>query len=179
VSYTRSKAEDRLNHWFAPEDSSDPELDRAPTGADTPNNLVAGATWNIPGTAPVLNGWRLSSVLHVQSGSAYTIRYAADLTGTTNTQCSSRGCQVTQPGRRNSARGEVINYLDMTLARTVPVGHQRIELRADAFNILNNQNYISDGYIGIVGNANFGKPTGGSSNVFPGRQYQFAATFRF
>ena len=28
ASYTLSKAEDRLNHWFAPEDSSDPELDR-------------------------------------------------------------------------------------------------------------------------------------------------------
>ncbi len=40
ASYTRSKAEDRLNHWFSPEDSSDPELDRGPTGADTPHNLV-------------------------------------------------------------------------------------------------------------------------------------------
>jgi len=126
----------------------------------------------------VLGGWRLSGVLHVQSGTPYTIRYAGDLTGTTNTQCSSRGCQVTQPGGRNTARGEVINYLDMTLARTLAMVKHRIELRADAFNILNNQNYVSDGYIGIVGNASFGKPTGGS-NVFPGRQFQFAATYRF
>ena len=111
LSYTRSKAEDRLNHWFAPENSSDPELDRAPTGADTPNNLVGGATWNIPGKGPVLSGWRLSGVTHVQSGTPYTIRYAGDPTGTTNTQCSSRGCQVRQPGRRNTARGEVINYV--------------------------------------------------------------------
>ena len=36
VSYTRSKSEDRLNHWFSPENSADPELDRGPTGADTP-----------------------------------------------------------------------------------------------------------------------------------------------
>ena len=49
VSYTLSKAEDRLNHWFAPEDSNDPELDRGRTGADTPHNFVASATWNVPG----------------------------------------------------------------------------------------------------------------------------------
>jgi len=59
----------------------------------------------------------------------------------------------------------------------MPGGH-RIEFRADAFNVLNNQNYVSDGYIGLVGNANLGQPTGGS-NVFPGRQFQFATTYRF
>ena len=30
ASYTRSKSEDRLNHWFSPENSADPELDRGP-----------------------------------------------------------------------------------------------------------------------------------------------------
>ena len=35
-----SKSEDRLNHWFSPENSTDPESDRRPTGADTPHNLV-------------------------------------------------------------------------------------------------------------------------------------------
>ena len=49
ASYTLSKAEDRLNHWFSPENSRDPESDRGPTGADTPHNLVASVTWNIPG----------------------------------------------------------------------------------------------------------------------------------
>ena len=59
MSYTLSKAEDRLNHWFAPEDSNDPELDRGRTGADTPHNFVASAhlerAWlerDHPGLAP-------------------------------------------------------------------------------------------------------------------------------
>lgn len=176
VSYSRSKSEDRLNHWFAPEDSSDPELDRAPTGADTPNNFVAGATWNVPGKSAILKDWRLSGVFHGQSGSPYTIRYAADLTGTGMTQCSSRGCQITQPGRRNTERGDFINYLDLTLARTVSVASDRLELRIDAFNVFNDQNFVSDGYIGIVGNVNYGKPT---SSPFPGRQFQIATTYRF
>ena len=179
VSYTRSKAEDRLNHWFVPEDSSDPELDRGPTGADTPHNFVAGAMWNIPGSGPVLGGWRASGVMHIQSGTAYSLRFAGDPAGTTLSQCSNRGCQASRPGARNTERAEVVNYLDVTLARTFRMpGGDRLEFRADAFNVLNNQNYISDGYVGIVGNPNLGTPTGGN-NVFPGRQFQFAATYRF
>jgi hypothetical protein len=179
VSYTRSKAEDRLNHWFVPEDSSDPELDRGPTGADTPNNFVAGAMWNLPGRGHVLGGWRAAGGLHIQSGTAYSLRFAGDPAGTTLSQCSNRGCQATRPGARNTERAEVINFIDVSVARTfgVPGGH-RLEFRADAFNVLNNQNYISDGYVGIVGSPDLGKPTGGN-NVFPGRQFQFAATYRF
>lgn len=179
VSYTRSKAEDRLNHWFSPENSFDPESDRGPTGADTPHNLVTSVTWNLPGSGPVLSGWRLSTVTHHQSGAAYTIRYAGDPTGSGfNSGCNSRGCQASTPNGRNTERGMFINYGDLTLARVFTMGPRRIEVRADAFNVLNNQNLIADGYINLVGNARFGQHTGGSA-VFPGRQFQFALTYRF
>jgi len=179
VSYTRSKAEDRLNHWFSPENSFDPESDRGPTGADTPHNLVTSVTWNIPGSGPVLSGWRLSTVTHHQSGAAYTIRYAGDPTSSGfNSGCNSRGCQASTPNGRNTERGMFINYGDLTLARVFTMGPRRIEVRADAFNVLNNQNLIADGYINLVGNARFGQHTGGSA-VFPGRQFQFALTYRF
>jgi len=179
ASYTRSSAEDRLNHWFAPEDSSNPELDRGPTGADTPHNLVTSGTWTAPGRGPVLGGWRLSLVSHHQSGSPYTIRYSGDPTGGGLTGgCSSRGCQASQPGSRNTARGMFINYADVTVSRTIPLGADKIEIRADMFNAFNNQNLLAAGYINLVGNARFGQHSGGS-NVFPGRQFQFAATYRF
>ena len=179
ASYTRSKSEDRLNHWFSPENSSDPELDRGPTGADTPHNLVTSVTWNLPGSGPVLSGWRLSAVSHHQSGSPYTIRYAGDPTGGGLTGgCSNRGCQSSQPGERNTERGKFINYADMTLARTFSVGSDKIEIRADMFNVFNNQNLLAGGYIALVGNPRFGQHTGGA-NVFPGRQFQFATTYRF
>jgi hypothetical protein len=181
VSYTASRAEDRLNHWFSPEDSSDPELDRGPTGASTPHNLVTSATWNIPGSGVVFSGWRLSTVTHSQSGTPYTIRYFGDPTGKgsgLNAACNSRGCQSVRPGGRNTARGMFMNWADMSIARTFAVGEDRIEFRADMFNAFNNQNLLSGGYIGLVGDARFGQHTGGS-NVLPGRQFQFAATYRF
>jgi len=181
VSYTRSRAEDRLNHWFSPEDSSDPELDRGPSGASTPHNLVTSAMWNVPGSGPVLGGWHLSMVSHHQSGSPYTIRYAGDPTGAgagLGAACNSRGCQFSRPGDRSSARGMFMNWADISLARTFAVGPDRIEFRADVFNMFNNWNLLSGGYINLVGNPRFGQHTGGG-NVLPGRQFQFAGTYRF
>ncbi|MCC7126295.1 MAG: TonB-dependent receptor [Acidobacteria bacterium] len=178
ASYTMSKAEDRLNHWFAPEDSSDPELDRGRTGADTPHNFVASATWAIPGSNVIIRDWRLSGVARAMSGTPYSLRYAGDPTGTTLNQCSTRGCQVSRPGARNTERGDSIRYTDVTLARIFRIGDNRLEFRADAFNVFNNWNLIADGYVNVVTAANFGQHTGGS-NVWPGRQFQFAVTHRF
>jgi hypothetical protein len=181
ASYTRSKAEDRLNHWFSPENSRDPESDRGPTGADTPHNMVNSLTWNVPGEGPLLRGWSVSMVSHHQSGAPYTIRYAGDPAGYgtgVGGACNSRGCQASTPGGRNTERGMFINYADLTLARQIAIGSDHIEVRADVFNLFNNQNLLSGGYINLLGNARFGQHTGGS-NVFPGRQFQFAATYRF
>jgi hypothetical protein len=178
ASYTLSKSEDRLNHWFAPEDSSDPELDRGRTGADTPHNFVASATWDLPGDNLFINGWRLSAVQHSQSGTPYSIRYSGNPTGTFLTQCSNRGCQAPRPGARNTERGAFINYTDVSLARSFAIGEDRLEFRADAFNAFNNWNVTSDGYINSVGDPRFGQHNGGS-NVFPGRQFSFAVTYRY
>jgi outer membrane receptor protein involved in Fe transport len=179
ASYTRSKSEDRLNHWFSPEDSSDPELDRGPSGADTPNNLVTQTLLNVPGSGPILSGWRLAIVSHHQSGSPYTIRYAGDPIGAGfNAGCSSRGCQASRPEGRNTERGMFINYADVTLGRRFALGPDHIEFRADVFNVFNNWNLLSGGYINLIGNPRFGQHTGGGA-VWPGRQFQFATTYRF
>ena len=178
TSYTLSKAEDRLNHWFSPEDSSNPELDRGRTGADTPHNFVSSVMWSLPGKGVVLEGWRLSAVQHSQSGTPYSLRYTGNPVGTNNTACSTRGCQAARPGARNTERGTFINYTDTSLSRTFQIGKDRLEFRADAFNLFNNWNLTADGFVGIIGAANFGQHTGGSA-VFPGRQFQFAATYRF
>ena len=178
VSYTLSTAEDRLNHWFAPEDSNDPELDRGRTGADTPHNFVASATWNVPGSNVIMRDWRLSGISRAMSGTPYSIRFTGDPTGTQLTQCSPRGCQAARPGERNTARGDSIIYTDFTLARLFPVGDDRIEFRADIFNAFNQWNIIADGYINVITDPRFGQHTGGG-NVWPGRQFQFAVTYRF
>jgi hypothetical protein len=120
-------------------------------------------------------------VSHHQSGSPYTIRYAGDPVGYSvglNAACNSRGCQPSTPGGRNTARGMFINYADLTLARQIAIGSDHIEVRADVFNVFNNQNLLAGGYINFVGNARFGQHQGGAG-VLPGRQFQFAATYRF
>ena len=71
-----------------------------------------------------------------------------------------------------------INYADLTLGKQFPVGGDQIEFRADVFNMFNNQNLLAGGYINLVGNPRFGQHSGGS-NVLPGRQFQFAITYRF
>ena len=71
VSYTRSKSEDRLNHWFSPENSADPELDRGPTGADTPQQPRRQRdVESFQAAAPVSSGWRLSAVSHTSERQA-------------------------------------------------------------------------------------------------------------
>ena len=178
LSYTFADAEDRLNHWEIPENSSNPELDHADSASNTPHNFVASATWNIPGRGALLKDWRLSTVVHAQSGNPYTIRYALDVTGTTQVFCTAqRTCNATTPYGRNTARSAPVRYQDLTLTRTVTLtGKNRVEIRADVFNLFNNENYTADGYIGILGNVNYGKPTSGA---YPGRQFQFGAIYRF
>jgi hypothetical protein len=129
----------------------------------------------------LLSGWRLSTVSRHQSASPYTIRSAGDPVGYGSglgAACNSRGCQAATPGGRNTARGMFINYADLSLARNFEVGSDRIEFRADVFNLFNNQNLLAGGYINLVGNARVGQHMGGSS-VLPGRQFQFAGTYRF
>jgi hypothetical protein len=58
------------------------------------------------------------------------------------------------------------------------VGEDHIEVRADLFNAFNNQNLLSGGHINLIGNARSRRHSGGS-NVLPGRQFQFAGTYRF
>jgi hypothetical protein len=71
-----------------------------------------------------------------------------------------------------------INYADLTLAKDFDIGSDRLEFRADVFNVFNNWNLLAGGYINLVGNPRFGQHTGGGA-VWPGRQFQFATTYRF
>lgn len=178
LSYTFSDAEDRLNHWEVPEDSSDPELDHADSASNTPHNFVGSATWFVPGRGVLLEGWQLSTVVHAQSGNPYSTRYATDLTGTTNVFCTAaRTCNVTRPGPRNTERSKAVRYADVTLMRVFTMPNStRLEVRADVFNVFNNENFTADGYIGIIGNPNFGRPV---STTYLGRQFQFGTIYRF
>ena len=165
-----------LNHWFSPENSTDPELDRGPTGASTPHNLVTSITWNLPGSGAILERLapehgdaqperlavhdslrRRSDRLRSGVGAAATPAAASRAAG--RTQHRARHVhQLRRPHDARNVRGR---------------DRSRSRFRADVFNLFNNQNLLAGGYINLVGNPRFGQHTGGS-NVLPGRQFQFA-----
>lgn len=84
---------------------------------------------------------------------------------------------------RNTFRGTPHRSLDVSLVKTVALGEKsRLELRGDAFNISNNQNYYR--FNNVYGNgaapaAAFLRPIGGVANVDPARQFTFGAKFVF
>src|SRR6185503_6871097 len=171
ASYTLAKADDMLNHWSVPEDSSNPLLDKGPQMADQRQNLVAATTWLIRGHGAVLSDWRVSGIGQVHSGQPYNITYGDDRWGTTQADA--------RPGGRNTARGDGYANVDLSVAGLFRLRESTLEVRADVFNVVNNANYIAPGYVGVIGSPEFGKPTGGLFGVFPGRQLQLGAVLRF
>ena len=177
ASYTFSSAEDLLNHWFSPENSTDPESDRGPTGASTPHNLVTSVIVERARQRP--DARRLAP----EHGDAQPERLAVH-----DSLCRRpgrlrvgrrRGLQLARlPGEhagRTQHRARHVHQLRRPHAGETVRGRRQdhIEFRADVFNVFNNQNLLAGGYINLVGNPRFGQHTGGS-NVLPGRQFQFA-----
>ncbi len=179
ASYTLSKSEDRLNHWFAPEDSSDPELDRGRTGADTPHNFVASATWDLPGRQ------HLPRRLAPERRAALAERHALldslhRLPDRHRLSASAATAAARRPGRARatpSAARSSTTPTSRCRARSRS-RDDRLEFRADAFNAVQQLEPDLRRLRRHRRRANFGQHTGGSA-VFPGRQFQFAATYRF
>jgi hypothetical protein len=85
---------------------------------------------------------------------------------------------------RNTGRGHSIYEASPFIERAFALGSERVQLdlRAEAFNVLNHANFV--GYSGTYGNgatagAGFGAPLVGITNQLPARSLQFSAKFRF
>lgn len=84
---------------------------------------------------------------------------------------------------RNAFRGTPQRSFDLALSRPFAIGERmRIELRAEGYNLFNNQNYYT--FNTVYGNGTsplpaFLRPVGGVANVDPARQFTFAAKFQF
>ena len=114
----------------------------------TPHNLVTSVTWNLPGSGPVLGGWRLSAVTHHQSGSPYTIRYAGDPVGYGAGSALPATRAAASRARRADATPSAACSSTTPTSRwreQFQVGGDRIEFRADVFNMFNNQNLLAGG----------------------------------
>jgi hypothetical protein len=85
---------------------------------------------------------------------------------------------------RNTGRGLPIYSLDPFVSRAFPIHGESIQLdlRAEAFNVLNHRNFV--GYSGTYGNgaaagAGFGAPLPGVTSQLPARSMQFSAGISF
>jgi hypothetical protein len=84
---------------------------------------------------------------------------------------------------RNAGRGRSIYSVDPFVSRVFPLYHDavQLDLRAEAFNVLNHANFV--GFNGTYGNgaapAALGAPLPGVTNQLPARQMQFSARVSF
>jgi len=84
---------------------------------------------------------------------------------------------------RNAFVGRPQRSFDLSLAKAVRLTEKlRVDLRADVFNVFNNQNFHAFNRVygnGATPNATFLAPLGGVSNADPGRQFTFGAKLVF
>jgi hypothetical protein len=80
---------------------------------------------------------------------------------------------------RNSVRSDAFYQTDLGLHKAFPLWNDssNFDFRAEAFNVLNNVNYLpsANGNFSNFGNSSFGQITG----AFPARQLQLAAKIIF
>jgi hypothetical protein len=85
---------------------------------------------------------------------------------------------------RNTDRGGPIYDVAPFVSKRIRLTHERLdlELRAEAFNVLNHRNVV--GYSGTYGNGaapgnGFGQPLAGVTNQLPAREFQFSTRLSF
>ncbi|RSL17290.1 carboxypeptidase family protein [Edaphobacter aggregans] len=110
------------------------------------------------------------------------------VTGTTNS--GNTGATTDRPVingavvGRNTGRGNAIYDVSPFISRAFPIIRERVnlDLRAEAFNVLNHANFV--GYSGTYGNGSsagvgFGTPLAGITNQLPARSLQFSGKLSF
>ena len=175
-------------------DSFNRALERDYSTGDIPHLLVSSVVWE-------WKGWSISSLITLQSGVPVAVTQTTNFNAFAgfgaqrpnlggdpalpadarsaaqwfNTAAFAVAPQFTLgSASRNPVRGPSYRNVDLALSRRIPVrGGQAIEVRAEAFNLLNTTNLGTPA--GVVGAANFGTIT----SAFDPRVLQFALKFVF
>ncbi len=151
----------------------------------------------------ITNGWEISPLARLRSGSPFTVMNSLDanLDGQTNDRASvvgdpnavqrslsqwfnasafvqnavpTNGVPVNGNTPRNFLTGPAYHNVDLNLARTFPITERvKFQFRAEASNALNNPSYSNPG--GTIGTATFGRITGAGTV----RQLQFGGKLSF
>ncbi len=128
-----------------PSNPVDFEVDRAPGNNDVRHRLVLSGYWDIDFfrekegvTKALLDGWSVSWIASMQTGAPYSARVTNDLNNDGN-----RNNDLV-PGSRDSYRLPTQYNVDMRLSRKIALGGDwKLEIIAEAFNLLNHTNVIT------------------------------------
>ena len=181
ASYTWSHTLDNVDPDTTGQNPNDPNLtgiqEYGPALYDQRHRAVLSGVWITP--------FRISVGGVATLGSALPFNY---VTGTVNS--GDTGASTDRPVingtviGRNAGRGRPIYSVDPFISRSFSFAHERahIELRAEAFNVLNHRNFI--GYSGTYGNGvtqptGFGAPLPGVTSQLTARSMQFSTSIRF
>jgi hypothetical protein len=184
-----------------PQNSHDPGAERGLSDFDVRHRLVAAAIWQIPpiGESAWGRDWQVSALVTAQTGRPFTPRVSVDNSNTGNlggqfgydrpnqvtagapgaVEYEGRAFAIAPPftfgnAGRNILTGPAFVSLDTAVVRTVRIAaRQRIEIRAEIYNLLNRTN------AGLPGSF-VDRPTFGTSvTAGPGRLAQLAARWSF
>jgi outer membrane receptor protein involved in Fe transport len=183
ASYTWSKSLDTnsLNSsGFAVQNGYDIPNEYGLSDFDARHRVVVTTSYALPFTGHALSrGWQITAIVQAQSGNPVNIvTSSATINGTPNTvrpdlvgpiRITGSVDQWFDPSAfqavnrfgdlgRNVVIGPAFSNVDMSIGkRLMLAGRYRLELRADAFDVLNHANFASPG--NIVGSPTFGKIT--------------------
>jgi Carboxypeptidase regulatory-like domain/TonB dependent receptor len=181
ASYTWSHTLDNVDPDTTSQNPNDPNFTQhqeyGPAIYDQRHRAVISGVWVMP--------------LKVNTGGVATLASALPfnyVTGTVNS--GDTGATTDRPVidgaviGRNAGRGWPIYSLDPFLSRAFPIYRETVhlDLRAEAFNVLNHRNFV--GYSGTYGNGltpppGFGAPLPGVTSQLPARMMQFSARVSF
>jgi outer membrane receptor protein involved in Fe transport len=145
--------------------------DYGPGDNDVRHRLVVSGLWNLdyfgnasPVTKWVLGGWSISGILSIATGQPYSATVGSDL----NNDGNNRNDRAPGVGR-NTYRLPTQISLDPRITKEIPIGPVRLQLIAEAFNVLNRSNVssVNTTYYSLVSGklvpqASFGTPLASS-----------------
>lgn len=181
ASYTWSHALDTVDPDVPSQNPNDPRM----TGEAEKGNAIFDQRQRfvLSGVYAARFGFTAGGVATLASGLPYNITTGFNNGGDTGAQTDRPVINGVVVGR-NTGRGTAIYSVDPFIGKRVTLASERVhlDLRAEAFNVLNHGNFV--GFSGTWGNnaapaAGFGTPLAGVTNQLPAREMQFSAKIEF
>jgi hypothetical protein len=137
LAYTFSRAYDDSGNFFfsQPQDANDVHADWGPSDNDQAHRLTFSGNALSTSANPWLTGWQFAWIFSYTSALPFNPVTGTDRNNDTNLNDRPVGMG------RNSFRGFDATTVDVRLSRALTVKHWKLELIAEAFNVLNHTNF--------------------------------------